>query len=172
MSRSTTTVPTQVSSVLSAFILAGWLAGCAGYGPGNLKAGQSEADVRALMGEPTERIARPDGSTRLDYARGPMGLHTWRIEVDPAGRVRGWSQLLTEPDFESVLPGAAREAVHERLGPVTHRNVGWRGVGEVWSYRYESPFCRWFQVWLVDGVVREASFAPDPACEDRRHDND
>ena len=172
MSRSTTTVPTQVSSACSAFVVAVLGAGCAGYGPGDLKPGQGEAEVRLRMGEPSERVAQPDGSSRLDYARGPMGLHTWRIELDAEGRVRGWSQLLTEPNFDAIVPGMARGDVQARLGLSTHRQTGWRGVGEVWSYRFESPFCRWFQVWLVDGVVREAAFAPDPACEDRRHDND
>ena len=27
---------------------------------------------------------------------------------------------------------------------------------------------RWFQVWMVDGRVREAGYAPDPVCDDNR----
>ncbi len=176
MSRSTTTAPTRASRAISAgslgLLLAAALAGCAGYGPGQLANGQTEADVLASMGAATERVARSDGSARLDYARGPMGKHTWRVELDPAGRVRGWTQLLTEANFDQVSPGATSADVRERIGPATDRHLGWRGVGEVWSYRYESVFCRWFQVWLVDGVVREAGFGEDPMCAEARRDND
>jgi hypothetical protein len=164
-SKGTTAAPARASSALSALLLIG---GCAGYGPGDLQAGAAEADVIARMGAPTDRVARPDGSRRLEYARGPMGKHTWRIEVDAAGRVRAVDQLMTEANFESVVPGATRDDVRERLGRAGERSVGWRGVGEVWSYRYESLFCRWFQVWLVDGRVREAAFAEDPMCAEPR----
>jgi hypothetical protein len=165
MSRFTITVPTRASSVASALLL---LAGCAGYGPGDLKPGQSEADVRARMGEPTDRIVVPGGS-RLEYARGPFGKHTYRIDLDATGKVRGVSQILTEANFEALRPGATRDEVRDRLGRPAETRVGWRGVGEVWSYRYDYRIdCRWFQVWLVDDRVREASYATDPVCDEKR----
>lgn len=165
MSPSTTTALTLASSVLSAFLLIG----CAGYGPSGLQPGQTEADVRARMGEPTERAARPNGHTRLDYARGPMGKHTWRIDLDANGRIASIEQLLTERNFESLQPGDTRAAVIERIGPPTSVRGGWRGVGEVWFYRYDTPppYCRRFHVWLVDDRVREATYANDPMCEER-----
>jgi hypothetical protein len=173
MSRSTTTVPTRASSAASALIAMLALAGCVGYGPGPLSAGQAEQDVRDRMGAPTAVHPRPDsGGHWLEYARGPMGLHTYRIDIDAAGRVVGWRQLMTEANFDALPLGATHDAVREQLGRPAERRVGWRGVGEVWSYRFESPFCRWFQVWLVDGVVREASYADDPACTEHRHDRD
>ncbi|HET9977499.1 MAG TPA: hypothetical protein VFQ20_08695 [Burkholderiaceae bacterium] len=148
------------------------MAACAGYGPGDLKPGRAEADVIARMGTPTDRADRADGGKRLDFARGPMGKHTYRVEVDASGRVQGVRQLLTEANFEAVRPGESRAAVIERIGRASDQRTGWRGVGEVWSYRYESVFCRWFQVWFVDGAVREASFAEDPMCaEPRRRDD-
>ena len=166
MSRFTTTAPTRASSVLSVAFL---LLGCAGYGPGDLKAGQSEADVRARMGEPTDRATLPSGATRLDYARGPMGAHTYRIDLDAAGRVQGVQQILTEANFEAVRPGETPADVRDRLGRPAEQRVGWRGVGEVWSYRYDHRVeCRWFQVWLVEGRVREASYGVDPLCDERR----
>jgi hypothetical protein len=168
MSRFTTTRPTRALSAASVAVLAG----CAGYGPGDLKPGVAESDVIARMGAPTDRAARTDGGQRLDFARGPMGKHTWRVDLDAAGRVQGVRQLLTEANFEALHPGDSRAAVIDRIGRATDQRTGWRGVGEVWSYRYESVFCRWFQVWLVDGVVREASFGEDPMCaEPRRRDD-
>ena len=166
MSRFTTTARTRASSALSAALL---LVGCAGYGPGNLAPGQTEADVRARMGEPTDRASLPSGGSRLDYARGPMGAHTYRIDLDATGRVQSVQQILTESNFEAVRPGETPANVRERLGLPAEQRVGWRGVGEVWSYRYDHRVeCRWFQVWLVEGRVREASYASDPLCDERR----
>jgi hypothetical protein len=134
-----------------------------------LKPGQSEADVRARMGEPTDRATLPNGGSRLDYARGPMGGHTYRIDLDASGRVQGLQQILTEANFETVRRGEAKADVRERLGRPSEQRVGWRGVGEVWSYRYDYRFqCRWFQVWLVEDRVREAAYAPDPVCDEKK----
>lgn len=168
MSPSTTTRPTLVSSAISAALVL--LAGCAGYSPGDLGAGASQEQVIARMGAPTERVALPGGGARLEYARGPFGKHTYRVELDAQGRVRSVSQILTEANFEALPAGVPQAEVRERLGKPSETRVGWRGVGEVWSYRYEVPvpLCRWFQVWLVDGRVREAAYATDPMCDDRK----
>ena len=184
MSRFTTTRPTRASSARSpharassarhsaALLLALGLSACAGYSPGDLRPGQSEADMRARLGEPTGRYPRAEGGSRIEYARGPAGKHTYMIDLDAAGRVQGWTQVLTERRFDAVEIAAPQSAVREQIGRPSERRVGWRGVGEVWSYRFESEFCRWFQVWLVDGRVREAAYASDPACEEPRRDKD
>jgi hypothetical protein len=174
MNRSTTTRPTRASSAASALAAAfSLLAGCTGYGPGNLQTGQSEADVIARMGTPTVRSALAGGGARLDFARGPMGAHTYRVEVDGAGRVRSIDQLLTETNFETVQRGETPEQVRDRLGPPSEVRGGWRGLGEVWSYRYDWRVrCQWFQVWLVDQRVREAGYGIDPHCEEARKIND
>ena len=168
MNRFTTMRLTLVSSATSVALLAA----CAGYGPGDLRPGQSEAELRARMGEPTGRYALADGGAKIEYARGPMGKHTYMVDVDAAGRVRGWEQVLTEANFEAVTIAAPRADVRQQLGRPSETRVGWRGVGEVWSYRYDALFCRWFQVWLVEGRVREAAFAEDPACAEQRREND
>ncbi len=169
MSRFTTMPPTRASSAISALFV---LAGCAGYSPGDLRPGQSEADVRARMGEPTGGYPLASGGSQVEYARGPMGKHTYMVEIDNAGRVQAWQQVLTEANFESVAIAAPQADVRRQLGRPSQTRVGWRGVGEVWSYRYESLFCRWFQVWLVEGRVREASYATDPMCDEARRDPD
>jgi hypothetical protein len=167
MSRFTTTprTPASIATSLAALLV---LAACSTYGPGSLKPGQTEADARTELGEPTLRTPLPNGGTRLDYARGPYGKHTYRVELDAAGKVTAVSQLLSENSFNSLRPGWSRQQVIDAIGPATHVRVGWRGVGTVWSYRYEDVFCRWFQVWLVDDRVREAAYAPDPVCEEPR----
>ena len=173
MSRSTTIRPTPASSAgsaLFALALLTLVSGCAGYGPGDLRPGASEAEVRAHMwGAPSDAGSLPGGGRWFDYARGPMGKHTYRLEFDASGRYTGARQLLTDANFESIAVAMSPADVRARLGKPSETRVGWRGVGEVWSYRYEPPppYCRWFQVWLVDGKVREAGYAPDPICEDK-----
>jgi hypothetical protein len=170
MNRFTTTRPTRASSACSGLILSvAAVAGCAGYAPGDLPTGASEADLRARMGEPTGRHVLANG-TRIEYARGPMGRHTYMVELDVDGRVRGWEQVLTEASFESIAIATPQAEVRKQLGRPSETQVGWRGVGEVWSYRYEALFCRWFQVWLVDGRVREAGYNIDPQCDEPRRD--
>jgi hypothetical protein len=165
MSQFTTTLPTRASIALSVALLAA----CGTYGPGDLKAGQSEADARTRLGEPTVRSTLPNGGARLDYARGPYGKHTYRVELDGSGKVVAVGQLLTETNFETLRPGWSKEQVSAQLGPPSETRGGWRGLGEVWSYRYDwLNICRWFQVWMVDGQVREVGYAPDPACDEKR----
>ncbi len=177
MSRFTIILPTRASSARNPISRASsaicsvallLLGACSTYGPGKLQPGQTEAEARIELGEPTLRTRLPNGGTRLDYARGPYGKHTYRVELDAAGKVTAISQLLNEYSFETLRPGWSRQQVIDQIGPATHVRVGWRGVGTVWSYRYDGVFCRWFQVWLVDDRVREAAYAPDPVCEEPR----
>lgn len=167
MSQFTTMLPTLLLSAVSAALLSA----CAGYSPGDLRTGIPEADLRARMGEPTGRHALSGGGARIEYARGPQGLHTYMVEVDGAGLVRRWDQVLTERNFESLALAAPQADVRQLLGRPAQTRTGWRGVGEVWSYRFDDLFCRWFQVWLVDGQVREASYAPDPRCDEPRRND-
>jgi len=143
------------------------LAGCTGYAPGHLPAGASLAEVTAQLGPATGRYPLPQGGTRLEYARGPFGKHTYMVDLDAAGLVTGWQQVLTENNFNQIRDGLPRDELLMRLGrPSERRGGGWQG-GEVWSYRYEAIFCQWFQVSMIDGVVRAPAYGPDPICEVR-----
>ncbi len=172
MSRFTTMRPTRGSSArsLTSLLLAA-VVGCADYGPGALRPGQPEADMLAHMGQPTGRYPLAGGASKVEYARGPMGRHTYMVEVDASGRVSRWEQVLTETRFDALAIGTAQADVRAELGRPSEARVGWRGVGEVWYYRFESVFCRWFVVWFVDGRVREASYDTDPMCDDRRQES-
>ena len=141
------------------------LGACTGYAPGNLPAGASLAEVTEQLGPATGRYPLPQGGTRLEYARGPFGKHTFMVDMDASGRVTGWQQVLTENNFNSVRDGMTRDELLLKLGRPSHtRGGGWQG-GEVWSYRYDAIFCQWFQVSMIDGVVRAPAYGPDPICE-------
>jgi hypothetical protein len=167
MSRFTTTVPMRAWSAHRAFVAAAvaFVGGCASYSPQSLQAGDSEAHVVQRMGAPIARHALPNGQQRLEFARGPYGKHTYMLTMDAQGRLHSAEQVLTEQRFASIAPGMPSSQVRVELGSPAQARVGWRGVGEVWSYRYQATFCQWFQVWLVDGTVKEAAYAPDPLCD-------
>jgi hypothetical protein len=141
------------------------LAGCAtSYAPGALRPGMSSADVLQLMGPPNARHAQPDGGQRLEYARGPYGLHTYMVELDPQGRLSGWQQVLDEANFNAITPGMPREELLRRLGrPGQARPGGWQ-PGELWTYHFDNVFCKMWQVEVIDGRVRSWGLTPDPRC--------
>jgi len=164
---------------LTARAVAAWLlpaalaAGCASYAPTSTLMGQSADAVAGELGPPSGRYTLTDGATRLEYAHGPYGKHTYMIDLDAVGRVIRIEQVLTERNFESVRPGHARESVLLLLGRPSEVGRIWRGA-ELWQYRYEAPICRWFVITLEPdgGGVRDAGYVPDPACDSDRDRED
>jgi hypothetical protein len=149
-----------------ALALAG-LVGCAGsYGPQALKTGASLGEVTTALGSPTGRYPRTGGE-RVEYARGPYGKHTYMLDFDAQGRLTGWEQVLTEEKFDAVRVGATRDELLSTLGHPADRRALPVQRRTLWSYRYDGPFCRWFQVGLdASGRVVDTGYGPDPLCED------
>lgn len=155
---------------LSALAVAG-LAACTAYAPSNLPPGATRQQVLEQLGPPTGRDALPEGGERLEFARGPYGKHTYRVTLDAAGRVTGWEQVLTEDRFNQIRDGMPAEDALALVGrPSERRAGGWQG-GEVWSWRYETVVCQWFQISVIDGRVRAPAYGPDPLCEVHDRDN-
>jgi hypothetical protein len=131
--------------------------------------GQTEGDAIARFGLPTARYALPAGATRLEFARGPFGRETWMVDLDPAGHVTAIQQVLNEANFarfQAHAPGMTRGELLRTLGsPGERRGGGWQG-GEVWSWRYPTNDCLWFQVSIGDdGIVRDGAYGVDPSCD-------
>ena len=150
------------------------LGGCAAFGPPPLVKGQSEADVARVMGAPTGRYAMPGGGTRLEYATGPAGRTTWMVDLDGSGKVTSFHQALDEPRlhaFQQRAPGLTKDELLRTLGrPGEMRVAGWQG-GQLWSYRFITNECLWYQVELSDaGIVRSAGFGLDWSCDARTSD--
>ena len=160
--------------IAPAAVVLALLAGCAQFGTPPLAAGQGEADVQRVMGAPTGRHAMPGGGTRLEYATGPAGRTTWMVDLDASGRVTSWHQALEEPRlhaFQQRAPGLTKDEVLRTLGrPGETRVAGWQG-GQLWSYRFITNECLWYQVELSDaGTVRSAGFGLDWSCDARTND--
>ncbi|MBX3624827.1 MAG: hypothetical protein KF892_07435 [Rhizobacter sp.] len=146
------------------------LAACTSYGPRSIAPGTSVDAVRQSLGVPTGEFAQPDGGRRLEYARGPYGRHTYMLDFDAGGKLLRWEQVLTEAKFNSIQPGMTGAEVQALIGHSFDQRMV--GVAErrqtVWAYRYETPFCQYFQVGIdSQGKVMDTSYGPDPLCETR-----
>ncbi len=140
--------------------------GCATYGPPKLGPGASVADATRALGQPTGDYALPAGARRLEFARGPFGKHTYMMDFDAQGRMLGWVQVLTEARFNAVRAGSPKDEVLMALGRPSERSRLGLQRQTVWSYRYETLFCQWFQIGIDEaGRVVDTAYAPDPMCE-------
>lgn len=148
-------------------VLAAALAGCSAYGPGRLAAGDSAEAVVQRMGPPTARHPLPEGGTRLEFARGPFGRDTYMIDVDAAQRVTQVRQVLDEKTFEALPLGLSREEVRERIGTPSNTMRIARQNLDIWSYRYFTNFCQWFQLSMdiTSGRLVAKGYGPDPLCD-------
>lgn len=159
--------PSAPRATLIALGAAFVLSACASYGTRGVRVGQTAAEVQAAMGVPTGRHALPGGGTRLEYARGPLGKHTFMVDLDAEGRVTRHEQVLTERHFLTIRPGMTVDELLTEFGrPARRQVVGWHELSDVWSYRYDSWDCTWYQVSIVGGRVTSAGPGPDPLCPD------
>jgi outer membrane protein assembly factor BamE (lipoprotein component of BamABCDE complex) len=142
------------------------LGGCATrYSPQSLSPGATLPEITGALGPPTGRYSR-DGGERLEYARGPYGKHTYMLDLDPQGRLVRWAQVLTEPQFNAIRAGMTSDEVRQALGRPSEMQRIAHQRRTVWSYRYDTPFCKWFQVGVdrQDRVV-DTGYGPDPLCD-------
>jgi hypothetical protein len=131
------------------------------------KPGQTEAEVIAAAGPPTGRYVMPDGTRRLEYATGPMGRHTWMVDLDAQGRVQQVEQVLSEMTFLKITDGMARDDVLRLIGRPAHRQREWMNK-ETWFWRYPTNDCLWVGVTMLPPdwkVQHGAGYLPDPICD-------
>lgn len=141
------------------------LSACSSYAPPADVAGLGRDQVLQRMGPPETEARLPDGSTRLEFPHGPYGRETWFVYLDASGHATGAEQVLDEKHFLTIVPGMPESEVRTRLGRPGEVQVLGRGRGKVWSYRYENPFCQWFQVEIsAEHIVRSAGYGEPPEC--------
>lgn len=156
------TLMQRCSVMLSLFVLAA----CASMAPPADLSGVTKEQLIARMGVPQTQRTMTDGNVRLEYPSGPYGKQTWFVTLDAAGNALRSEQVLTETNFNLIRPDMAQSDVRERLGRPGEVRALARGRGVVWSYRYENPFCQWFQVeFAADATVRSAGYGEPPECD-------
>jgi outer membrane protein assembly factor BamE (lipoprotein component of BamABCDE complex) len=148
-----------------ALLLALALAACAHYPTATaVHPGESQADVRAKLGAPAAERKLAGGETAWYYVTAPSGYYTWRVVFGGDGRVRVYSQVLTEKDFLAISGGASRDAVLDLLGPPMEKMSFERSDTETWTYRWIEGT----QQMLADatfgakGLINFSTY-PDPA---------
>jgi len=148
--------------LLTSAVLVG---GCAGYGPTNDFIGLTRGETLARLGPPNPVPANIDSAPRLDFPRGPAGKHTYAVYFNEQGVVSGYRQLLTDENFAKITAGMDESDVVDLIG-VSQNTFGLaRGRGYVWSYRYVTPHCHWFQVeFTAEKKVRSAGYGLPPEC--------
>jgi hypothetical protein len=151
---------------LSALAVVCLLAACAIQHPADLRAQQSEAEVLDAMGQPTGRYLLDGGAQRLEFARGPSGRVTWMVDLDAAGRVTQYAQVLEPGHFARVVDGMPEDELLRLLGRPADRQGEWQDR-ETWSWRYETNDCLWARVTLgADRRVQGGTaILFDPACD-------
>jgi hypothetical protein len=160
----------RAAQTLFSLVAAALLASCGTQGqywPKQVQPGQTADEVIQSMGQPTGRYTLPNKGTRLEFARGPNGRHTFMVDLDSSGRVASVDQVLTEANFGKIMPGDRGDQVLMQLGRPSERRRA-HGNTELWQYRYRATFCQWFVITMnPDGRVRDSGYVPDPACDIR-----
>jgi hypothetical protein len=112
-------------------------AACASYGGRDIQPGVStQADAVRSMGPPALELANADGSRRLAYPRGPVGLETFMVDVDRNGIVRDIRQVLDDGTFNRIQPGMTRDDVLRLIGPPGDTMEFPRMDQVSWEWRY------------------------------------
>jgi hypothetical protein len=124
-------IPTILSALLSATVLAGCISTPASFAPGQA----SMPEVRARSGTPTDIRFDRNGEELWEYARGPAGSETYLIRFGSDGKVKEVTQLLTDDQLMKVVPGTMTKAdVRHLLGRPSDETF--TGAGTVWSWRF------------------------------------
>lgn len=141
------------------------VSGCTAYAPNHAYIGLSRDETIAALGKPNPMPAELHAAERLDFPRGPFGKHTYSVYFDELGRVSGFRQLLTDENFEKIIPGMDAAEVIHLIGISKDTFLLGRDRGYVWSYRYDTPLCRWFQIeFTLENKVRSAGYSKPPEC--------
>jgi hypothetical protein len=124
----------RILAALAAALLA---AGCASYNGYGLKPGIStEAEVRQVMGPPAMEFPASEGHRRLAYPKGPLGTHTFMVDIGPDRTLRGVSQVLDDDTFYGIRPGLTKDDVLRLIGPPGETMAFPLSATTAWDYRY------------------------------------
>jgi hypothetical protein len=90
------------------------------------------------------------------------------VDLGHDGRVVQARQVLGEAEFLRVqsVPDLHRDDLLRWLGTPGERRSGGRAGGEVWSWRYPTNDCLWFESSVAeDGRITGSAYSVDPRCD-------
>jgi hypothetical protein len=149
------------------------LAGCASaVGVGALAPGMPRDQVIARAGPPSAIVRLPGGAERLQYSLQPAGQFAWMVDLDASGKLVSARQVLTEGDFNRIVPGQwTRADVEREFGPPARIDgvASWNGPIMTYRWRDLQGADMFYWVYLdAQGVVRRAH--PGMEFRDRMFD--
>ena len=120
-------------------IMAALLPACDGINLAKLRPGYSTmAEVREIMGPPTQEWADSDGSASWEYPRTPEGIVNYMIDFGPDQKLREVRQVLTDENFAKVREGMSREQIRRLLGRPAHERHFSLTKEHVWDWKTRS----------------------------------
>jgi len=161
--------------VSAALLLLAGLNSCATWGTPRVQPGQTEAEVIARLGRPTQVYA--DGNTRLlEYMHGPMGQSTEMARIGPDGKLVSYEPVLNLRTFATIKIGEAnKDSVLRTIGAPSDTVYYPLVKLEAWSYPFKEHGV-WDSLMAVyfdkSGIVRRMENGPDPRYQpggDGRH---
>lgn len=156
-----------VKAHISAFMAAALLAGCAGvFNIAGIAPGTAREQVIAQAGPPTRVVPLPGGGQRLQYSQQPAGRLAWMVDLDASGRVTGSRQVLTEQEFNRIVPGQwTRADVEREFGPPAWIDSVTSWNGPIMTYRWQDGQRARMFYWIYldpQGVVGRAHPGLEP----------
>lgn len=94
----------------------------------------------AAEGETPVRFTMPDGAERRFFTSGPLGLTTYRVDVDAAGRELARVQVLNDAMFGRIREGATDAEILAELGPPARKEIFHRSKRVAWDYHYRDTW--------------------------------
>lgn len=135
------------------------LAACANpWNTLNVAAGATPDQVVARAGQPTRVLPLPGGGERMQYTMQPLGQYAFNVDVDATGHVVRAQQVLTEANFNRIVPGQWTVADVEReFGPPARVDRVTSFNGNVLTYRWYNGSDMFYFVYVdPNGVVQRA----------------
>ncbi|WP_042884650.1 hypothetical protein [Cupriavidus necator] len=132
--------------------------------------GQSQAEVQAMFGPPSDVFRLRDGTSRWIYSKQPLGQYAYGADFDSNGRLTNFRNMLSTPElYKAQINIWTRQDVLEHFG-MTREPIQYypRMRNEVWSYRFrhEDVWPSLFHFYFDDaGVLRRTQITPDPLYE-------
>jgi hypothetical protein len=87
------------------------------------------------------------------------------VDLDAAGNLQQWAQVLHPRYFALINPGQSRDEVLRTIGR-PGEVAGMMRDGQIWSWRYYNNDCLWYQVQLdAGGTVTSAGYGIERGCD-------
>ena len=118
--------------------LAALVSGCAAnpFAASGIAPGTPRDAVLARMGPPQRVVRLPEGE-RLQYSMQPVGQYAWMVDLDATGKVVQARQVLTEANFNRIVPGTwTRDDVEREFGPPAWVDGVASWHGPIMTYRW------------------------------------